>query len=123
MNGPPAWVKTYFDSLIDHYASTDSHVDLPVLVSPSVVPAFNPSFRIFDYKKSKLRGYTQYFSDISRGNLKYSVEYNLLERYNMRDMSLSSWKKLARQISKPMKRTLRSMFFKYMVVSRYEGIE
>ncbi|TPX63730.1 hypothetical protein SpCBS45565_g06423 [Spizellomyces sp. 'palustris'] len=85
----PSWLNLYCHYLIRHYTelvhqikkNPDLRVPQPVFVSPSVVPSFNPSLRVFEYRKGMddvqptvghLIGYTQYFADIEKWN-KHSI--------------------------------------------------
>ncbi|KAI8925401.1 hypothetical protein BC831DRAFT_415076 [Entophlyctis helioformis] len=47
----PTWVFLYFEYLILHFKVITDTDDLPnpVLIAPSVVPAFNPALRVFKY--------------------------------------------------------------------------
>ncbi|KAJ3087300.1 Endopolyphosphatase [Quaeritorhiza haematococci] len=107
----PSWLNIYIQYLLNQYESlsdsdtdSDSHVKgVPsvVLVSPSVVPAYNSGLRVFEYKVKEtkeegdgpggkrgrrrggedkagtLEGYTQYYVNIARWN---RVERRILGR-------------------------------------------
>lgn len=84
----PSWLSLYYHYLLTHYKhqahqlrkKPNKPIPQPVFVSPSVVPSFNPSLRVFNYYKAQdnsvtsslrtgeLTGYTQYIADIGRWN-------------------------------------------------------
>lgn len=126
----PSWVAAYFQNLLGHYKYVAKELEpiaMPIMVAPSVVPAFNPGFRIFQYSSEAttlkypigtLLGYDQYYMDLERWNetpdrLKgslgvpsFALEYQPALAYNITQDSLSTptWIDLAWQLThKPKK--------------------
>ncbi|RUS27408.1 Metallo-dependent phosphatase-like protein [Jimgerdemannia flammicorona] len=127
--------RQYLEQLFEQYSSIKSGEDgahhVVINISPSVVPTFNPTFRIFHYEVQESAqknqrgvvplGYTQYFANLTKWNEKakgteeedadadisnpppwlhveYEVEYSTMESYGMRDLSVASWLKVAREL-------------------------
>jgi endopolyphosphatase len=99
----------FYKSVLDHLKGLANVSDLPpppVLVSPSVIPNFNPSYRLFtlDFSDS-LIGYTQYYL-ASKIGYDYKVLYSTKD-YGMTNLTAASYKKLAQDLQ------LRSVERKY----------
>ncbi|KAJ1555405.1 Endopolyphosphatase [Nowakowskiella sp. JEL0078] len=71
-----SFLKLYWKYLMYHYQSTleryvgTSEIPVPVFVAPSVIPTYNPGIRVWSYDPvtASLKGYTQYFANLSHWN-------------------------------------------------------
>ncbi|XP_049886757.1 acid sphingomyelinase-like phosphodiesterase 3a [Pectinophora gossypiella] len=75
------------------------------LLAPSLTPRgagsiSNPGLRLykFDSKTGKVLDYTQYYLDVTKGEMHWAVEYNLTQYYGLRDVSAASLDALAEKI-------------------------
>lgn len=109
----PSWISVYFQHLLYHYKLfTKKHKKdgciTPILVAPSVVPAFNPALRVFDYSQDgSLTGYKQYFANLSLWNTVnpdkinssfYTLLYDPIESYSMDSLSGCDYKYFAKRL-------------------------
>ena len=125
----PSWVISYCRNLIDHYKNinemAESQVGFPILVSPSIVPAFNPSFRVFKISTDPMRlgevvGYTQYWLDLAAETIEVAVEYSFQNAYEFDYRKrVLGWIDLAGRIVNG--EYLRAEYFLNMVVGRKIG--
>ncbi len=112
----PSWISVYFQSLLNHYKSFTKKKNgclTPILVAPSVVPAFNPAFRVFDYEQDgSLLGYQQYFSNLSFWNSIdsdktnssfYTILYEPKTSYGLSSLNGCEYKDFARRLVKSTK--------------------
>lgn len=111
----PSWVSVYVQHLLYHYRLFSkkfkkSKCITPILVAPSVVPAFNPALRVFDYQQDgSLLGYKQYFANLSLWNSLesnssfYTLLYDPLHEYGMTGLSGCDYKDLAKRLVKSTK--------------------
>ncbi|KAG0173310.1 Endopolyphosphatase [Apophysomyces sp. BC1034] len=118
-------IEKYVDWLHDMYKSLDPldkqappKAQAPILaiqVSPSVLPRFYPTVRIFQYEIDEddiaqkpygtLLGYSQYFSNITKWEddlspIDYMLEYTTQDAYGMEDLSPASYLELAKRMVK-----------------------
>jgi len=103
------------------------HFTLPATgvanIVPSVMPSYNPSFRIwrYDAETGRILDYDQYMADLDESNAKRSLvyvkEYSFLQAYKsiLNDFSVESFIKLQHAIET--NSTVRDLFNKY----RYLG--
>lgn len=114
----PGWVSKYIDRLMSHYDSLTHVSDLPspVFVSPSIVPAFNPGFRIFTFWQGGLIGYTQYFMDMEK-TLTWTVEYTTQD-YRLQFSGKRDWYHFAKKLVSRKHMKLKDLFFKNIFVGR-----
>lgn len=113
------WIPAYVENLKRHYRGVQKqkHLPMPVFVAPSVVPAFNPAFRVWRCSEGGLLGYTQYHMDLAVSE-NYTVEYTTND-YKMFTANVNDWKLLARKLSKEHKYTkLRNHYFRNLLVGR-----
>ncbi|KAI5646430.1 acid sphingomyelinase-like phosphodiesterase 3a [Phthorimaea operculella] len=75
------------------------------LLAPSLTPRgagsiSNPGLRLykFDSKTGKVLDYTQYYLDVTKGDMHWAVEYNLTQYYQLRDVSAASLDGLAQRM-------------------------
>ncbi|KAJ2952181.1 hypothetical protein O0L34_g4461 [Tuta absoluta] len=75
------------------------------MLAPSLTPRgagsiSNPGLRLykFDSKTGKVLDYTQYYLDVTKGDIHWAVEYNLTQYYQLRDVSAVSLDGLAQRI-------------------------
>ncbi|XP_068631362.1 cyclic GMP-AMP phosphodiesterase SMPDL3A-like [Battus philenor] len=94
------------------------------LLAPSVTPRgsgsiSNPGLRLykFDSNTGKVLDYTQYYLDITntRGELHWTIEYNLTQYYGLREISANSLEMLAERIRSHHDRNI---FTKYLTALR-----
>lgn len=92
------------------------------LLAPSVTPRgagsiSNPGLRLFkfDSKTGKVLDYTQYYLDVTKGNIHWAVEYNLTQYYGLREVSAASLDALASRIRSHHDR---GIFAKYLTALR-----
>ncbi|OBZ87203.1 Endopolyphosphatase [Choanephora cucurbitarum] len=117
------WLHTMYEEIEPPREDKHGSPDEPrspftvVQVSPSVLPVYNPSIRIYQYEKKQkhsakpygtLLGYEQYFADLSKWNaphqkgpLQYELEYSTQEAYGMEDLSAESYFQLAKAMVEP----------------------
>ncbi|KAI8909743.1 Metallo-dependent phosphatase-like protein [Gorgonomyces haynaldii] len=119
----PSWVYHYFSSLLRHYGkSKKSHkLPYPVLVAPSVVPAFNPSYRVYhlDPKEYKIQTYIQYYMPLSDKHPKFKIEYTQTPD-SAKTMTTKEWQTYGKHLSASTNRhtKTRKQYFKNLVVGR-----
>jgi len=77
---------------------TKPNVSGVVLVSPAVVPVYNPAIRVYEYSTSTgiITDYVQYFADLEAANapnadLRFVEEYRATTAYGLPSFDLSSW--------------------------------
>lgn len=92
------------------------------LLAPSVTPRgagsiSNPGLRLFkfDSKTGKVLDYTQYYLDVTKGDIHWAVEYNLTQYYGLREVSAASLDALASRIRSHHDR---GIFAKYLTALR-----
>ncbi|KAF7724156.1 Endopolyphosphatase [Apophysomyces ossiformis] len=117
-------IQKYVDWLHNMYKSLDPLDDrqappvvqpplLAVQVSPSVLPRFYPTVRIYQYEIGNkhehkrpygtLLGYSQFYSNITKWEndlspIEYTLEYTTQDAYGMRDLSPASFLELAKRM-------------------------
>jgi hypothetical protein len=111
----PSWVSVYVQHLLYNYKLFTKKFKknictTPILVAPSVVPAFNPALRVFDYEQDgSLLDYKQYFANLSLWNSLgpeesnssfYTLLYDPLQEYGMTSLSGCDYKDLAKRLLK-----------------------
>ncbi|KAJ3177976.1 Endopolyphosphatase [Gaertneriomyces sp. JEL0708] len=129
----PSWLTAYYKYLMEHYTALRGHQKAhphyqppaPVFVSPSVVPSFNPSLRVFTYSvdSGDLNGYNQYYVDLERVNALasndttadplypvlsedefpgyiYETLYDPVRDYGMKGFRFEDWVKLGGRMNK-----------------------
>ena len=119
----PSWITFYFQDLLVHYKRISKYksksVPKPILVSPSVVPAFNPSLRVYSYFSDyvsrdfgMLLDYEQYYSNLTiwnsewNGEYLFELEYSPLKSYSFSrgNLSSDSWKDFAFRLTNQKKK-------------------
>jgi hypothetical protein len=110
----PSWISVYFQHLLYHYKLFNKKFKsknciAPILVAPSVVPAFNPAIRVLNYDQDgSLLGYKQYFANLSllnslpdkSGSSFYTLLYDPLNSYGMTSLSGCDYKDFAKRLVK-----------------------
>ncbi len=93
------------------------------LIAPSVVPLFNPAFRMMSYERSemhfgRLTDYEQYYMDLDEANHyspKVRLEYTAQDAYGLGPLNLRYFRRLKQRIS--LDSSLRDKYKLYRVVS------
>ncbi|KAG1471588.1 hypothetical protein G6F56_002038 [Rhizopus delemar] len=121
-------IEAYTDWLYGMYQSlahTQAEPSWVVIqVSPSVLPVYYPTFRIYRYQindtenDNQLLGYSQYYSNLTYWNdhdhLEYELEYTTEDQYQMQDLTADSYFKLAK--SMVTQNDLWSLYREHMVI-------
>jgi hypothetical protein len=113
----PSWISVYFQNLLFHYKmfiKRKYDCITPILVAPSVVPAFNPAIRIFEYtEKGDILGYQQYFANLSLWNSDrvvnssfFSLLYTPQEAYGMSSIDGCEYKHFSKKLIKSTKNSI-----------------
>lgn len=76
------------------------------LIAPSVVPAFNPAFRIVEYERSgadfgRLKDYHQYYMDLDEANTsgpRIRLEYQMSEAYGPGPLTAKYYRRLLKRL-------------------------
>ncbi|KAI9282625.1 Metallo-dependent phosphatase-like protein [Sporodiniella umbellata] len=113
------WLYTMYQSLTQTQSESSW---LVVQVSPSVLPVYYPTFRIYQYEINdnhpKLLGYSQYYSNLTYWNdydhLEYELEYTTKDQYHMEDLSAESYFSLAKAMVN--QNDLWSLYREHMVI-------
>ena len=76
-----------------------------VNISPSVIPTYNPTVRVFEYdsQSKKLINIHQYYANVEDTkqieNADFEIEYDALSAYGMASLSVEEWQKLFDKIN------------------------
>ena len=106
-------------------AELDSTHSIAVTCSPSVVPTFNPSFRIWKYDPNDLViiDYVQYYADLDKlyQNFEFHVEYSLRDAYGMTSFSgnvssVDFWIALNKKLANDITLGIKYELFKFVSV-------
>ncbi|KAG1151393.1 hypothetical protein G6F37_003456 [Rhizopus arrhizus] len=126
-------IEAYTDWLYDMYQSINANfiTNSPLVViqvAPSVLPVYYPTFRIYQYEVNQtdsfghLLSYSQFYSNLTKWNqhdhLEYELEYTTKDDYEMDDLSVESYFKLAKTMvtDSPQGDKLWSLYRKHMVI-------
>ncbi|KAL1920230.1 uncharacterized protein VTP21DRAFT_1376 [Calcarisporiella thermophila] len=129
----------YIDDLFDMYKNIPPREDdgdedivsreyTVINVSPSVVPVFNPTLRVFNYSLGNGSeypfgvplSYSQFWLNATKYNLQeseepaYELEYSTDRDYQLPDLKIASWLQLGRRLVKEEK--IRRRYLKYLFV-------
>ncbi len=99
-------------------------VSIAVNCAPSIVPTFNPSYRVWSYDPSSLDlgGYDQFYADLDalyKGEFRFEKEYNLLDAYNMQGnpSNVEFWIRLDSMLKANLTLSLQYLKFKFVSVA------
>jgi len=125
--GKDPWLNAYTQFILQHYSMvlnmTDSGMNIPNpnMISPSIVPNYNPTLRIYHLQNGILMDYDQYWGSLEDWRYKQEIEFKLsytaLNSFDMKEWNRYEWMSGLRKIIK--NETFRQDFLNRMVVSRY----
>ncbi len=102
----------------------DPTTTIAITCAPSVVPSFNPSFRVWKYDPETMDlfgGYKQFYADMdqwySNGGPGFAEEYSLVDVYNLsgNPSNVDFWIRFRRQLAS--NSTMCAQYLKYLCVS------
>ena len=122
-----------------HFIDSDGTVDpahpdpassIAVTCAPSIVPTFNPSYRVWDYDPETLdlQDYTQYYANLDKlyEKFRFEKEYSLRDAYSMSSTNVSSiefWIELNKRIGDSASLAIQYELFKYVSIISPPGAD